>query len=68
MLREIIVGDKLAPGLREQVRVKIWFRKDLAIAATDGLLVTFALDGDAYGRHRRTAILNRMLEMLALES
>lgn len=42
-------------------------RVDLAVAAADGLLVTFALDGRTYRQSDRRAILDDLMTMLGLD-
>lgn len=42
-------------------------RVDLAIATTDGLLVTFALDKDEYPTERRRALVDRLMVALDLD-
>ncbi|MFF0922457.1 TetR/AcrR family transcriptional regulator [Rhizobium leguminosarum] len=43
-------------------------RVDIAVAATDGLLVTFALEGEEYGKARRTALVDRLMAALGLQT
>lgn len=54
----------LAPQLSsDQVNERV----DLAVAATDGLLVTFALDGEEYKKRRRESLVDALMAMLGLE-
>lgn len=42
-------------------------RVDFAVASTDGLLVTFALDGEEYGSERRIMLLDRLMAILGVK-
>lgn len=47
---------------------EINLRVDIAVAATDGLLVTFALEGEEYSKARRTALVDRLMAALGLQT
>lgn len=54
---------KAFPELSEAERS---LRASLAIATTDGLLVTFALEGEDYGSEMRRTLVNRIMDTLTI--
>ncbi|CDN58390.1 TetR family transcriptional regulator C-terminal domain-containing protein [Neorhizobium galegae] len=54
----------LLPGISA---TEIETRVDFAVASTDGLLITFALDGEDYSSERRIMLLDRLMTNLGVE-
>lgn len=54
----------LLPGVSA---TEIETRVDFAVVSTDGLLITFALDGEDYGSDRRIMLLDRLMVILGIK-